>query len=88
MSITDEEFRARCAAHNIEHGPWQGTISKPSDPRPRPTPETTIDAILYCVRQRGVAALKESANVERLSRCDDAAHAQIKKRISALRGQL
>ena len=51
------------------------------------TPKTTNDAIMYCVRERGIAALKESANVERLSRCDGAAHAEIKKRISALRVQ-
>jgi hypothetical protein len=86
-ALTDEEFRARCAAYNIEHGPWRGTISKPSDPRLRPTPGTTVDAVMYCVRERGQSALKEPANVERLSRCDDAAHAEIKRRISALRGQ-
>jgi hypothetical protein len=58
-----------------------------NDPKRWTTPQTTIDAIVHCVRERGAAALREAANVERLSRCDEAAHAEIKSRISALRGQ-
>jgi hypothetical protein len=50
----------------------------------RPTPQATIEAILHGVRQRGVAALKEPAQVERLSRCDAAAKAAIDKRIAIL----
>jgi hypothetical protein len=42
-----------------------------------PTPQTTIEAILYDVRTFGIAALNKPANVERLSRCDEAAKAQI-----------
>jgi hypothetical protein len=55
-----------------------------NDPQARPTPQVTIEAILYCVRERGVAALKEPANLERLARCDAAAKAQIDKRIGKL----
>jgi hypothetical protein len=51
----------------------------------RATPQTTIDAILHCVHERGLAALKESANIERLSRCDAAARAQINRRIAKLK---
>jgi hypothetical protein len=36
------------------------------------------------VRERGIAALKEPANLERLARCDAAAKAQIDKRIEKL----
>jgi len=43
----------------------------------RPTPNATIEAIKQAVRDGGVAALKEPATRERLSRCDDAAHAEI-----------
>jgi hypothetical protein len=50
----------------------------------RPTPQTTVEAILHCVRKRGVAALKEPANIWRLSRCDAAARTQIKARIAKL----
>jgi hypothetical protein len=45
----------------------------------RPTPKATVEAIKQSVRERGVAALKEPATRERLSRCDDAAHAEIDK---------
>jgi hypothetical protein len=55
-----------------------------NEPALHPTPQTTMDAILYCVRERGVAALKEPANVERLSRCDAAAKRQIDARIDKL----
>jgi hypothetical protein len=48
------------------------------------TPQATIEAILYCVRERGVAALKESSNLERLSRCDAKARAEINRRVAAL----
>jgi hypothetical protein len=50
----------------------------------RPTPQTTIEAIMYCVRERGLAALKEPANVARLSTCDAAAKAQIDKRVAKI----
>jgi hypothetical protein len=50
-----------------------------------PTPQVTIEAILYCVRESGVAALKDPANVERLARCNESAKAQINKRIERLR---
>jgi hypothetical protein len=39
---------------------------------------------MWTVRERGVAALKEPANVERLKRCDDAAKDEINRRISML----
>jgi hypothetical protein len=53
--------------------------------RQRPTPQTTVEAIMYCVRERGLAALKEPANQERLSRCDAAARQQINERIERLK---
>jgi hypothetical protein len=52
--------------------------------RQRRTPQTTIEAIMYTVRARGVAALKEPANIERLSRCDGAAKDEINQRIARL----
>jgi hypothetical protein len=52
--------------------------------RVHPTPQVTIEAILHCVRERGVAALKETANLERLARCDAEAKAAIDKRIRKL----
>src|SRR5262249_3917308 len=39
----------------------------------RPTPQTVIEAVLYCMRERGLEALQEPANVARLRSCDEAA---------------
>lgn len=50
----------------------------------RPTPQTLIEALLYCVRERGLAALKEPDNRRRLRDCDRAARDQIDRRIAAL----
>jgi len=49
-----------------------------------PTPQATIEAIMYCVRERGLGALKEPTNIERLVRCDQAAKEQIDRRIAKL----
>jgi hypothetical protein len=51
---------------------------------PRPTPQATIEAIMFCVRERGISALKEPDNIARLRRCDGAARAQINNRIARL----
>jgi hypothetical protein len=51
----------------------------------RDTPQSTIDAILYCVRVRSIAALEEPNNKERLARCDTAAREQIDERIKTMR---
>jgi hypothetical protein len=53
-------------------------------PRRRPTPQSTIDAVCHAVKARGLDALQEPANIERLMRCDQAARQQINKRIHAL----
>ena len=51
----------------------------------RPTPQVVIEAIWYAIQERGLAVLKEPATVERLSRCDEAALAEIDRRISQLK---
>jgi len=56
-----------------------------NDPQRHATPQSTIEAILYSVRSRGLAALKEPDNEERLSRCDEAAMKQIHERIKIMR---
>jgi hypothetical protein len=50
----------------------------------RPTPQVTIEAIVHSVRERGLAALKEPANIERLLRCHAHARTEINRRISRL----
>jgi hypothetical protein len=56
-------------------------------PQSNATPQNVVEAIVYSVRKRGLAALEEADNQERLSRCDDAAREQIKRRIAKLREQ-
>jgi len=55
-----------------------------NDPARFATPQSTVDAVVHCVRERGVGALKEPANIERLLRCDAAAKKQIDERIEKL----
>jgi hypothetical protein len=52
----------------------------------RPTPQVVVEAILLCVRERGLGALEEPANIERLHRCDEAALTLINQRIAKLKG--
>jgi hypothetical protein len=70
--------------HNETLGALWNRLNNPSR---FATPQSTIEAIVYSVRERGIAALKEPANRERLSRCDDAASAEIMRRIAKLREQ-
>jgi hypothetical protein len=51
---------------------------------PRPTPQATIGAVTWTVRERGLKALGEPANQERLSRCDAAARGEINAKIEKL----
>jgi hypothetical protein len=51
---------------------------------PGATPQATVEAIMVAVRERGLAALEEPANIERLDRCDRTARAQLNERISRL----
>jgi hypothetical protein len=50
----------------------------------RPTPQVVIEAVMIAVRARGIGALKEPANLDRLRRCDAQARAQINERIEKL----
>jgi hypothetical protein len=50
----------------------------------RVTPQATVEAIMVAVRERGLSALEEPANIERLNRCDRTARAQLNERITRL----
>ena len=53
-------------------------------PHRHPTPHVVVEAILYCVKERGLASIEEPANIERLARCEEAAKIEIKRRIEKL----
>ncbi len=50
----------------------------------RPTPQTTIEAVIVSVRERGVKALSEPDTLARLAGCDEAARAEINRRVASL----
>jgi hypothetical protein len=50
----------------------------------RPTPQVTIEAVLFAVRERGVKALTEPDNLRRLAGCDKGARDEINRRVAAL----
>jgi hypothetical protein len=50
--------------------------------RHRPTPQTVVEAVWHCVRDRGLAALREPANLQRLATLDRTARAQLNERIA------
>jgi hypothetical protein len=56
-----------------------------NDPLSRPTPQVTIEAILSCVRERGIATLNEPKNIGHLRGCDVTALAEINQRIAKLK---
>ena len=67
------------------HNGKSGSDDNINDPQGYTTPQSTVEAILHCVRTRGLAALREHGNEERLSRCDEAAMKQIRERIERMR---
>jgi hypothetical protein len=52
----------------------------------RPAPEVTLHALYYAVRFRGVSALDEPVNIERLSRCDATQREKLNAFIKKLHG--
>jgi hypothetical protein len=50
----------------------------------QPTPQSTVEAVMWTVRERGLKALQEPATQKRLRRCDTAAQEQIIQRIEKL----
>jgi hypothetical protein len=55
-----------------------------NDPLAHPAPRVTIEAVIESVRVRGLAALEEEKNIERLSRCNARAKPEIERRIQKL----
>jgi hypothetical protein len=59
---------------------WERDYPPVENKRPSarpPTPQATIDAIMLCVRERGLKALNDPANQQRLRHCDADARARL-----------
>jgi len=54
------------------------------DARLWPTPRVTIESVLCAVRERGLSALREPKVQQRLRECDEAAKAEVNRRIEKL----
>jgi hypothetical protein len=50
-------------------------------PEKRPTAQVTVEAIWQALRERGLGTLKEAPTKGRLAACDNAARAEIERRI-------
>ena len=70
----------------LTDGSLEAVHARLNDPRRFPTPQTTIEAIMYCVGERGLAALEVRKVQGWLSDCDVRAREQINERIERLRG--
>jgi hypothetical protein len=85
---TDPGFCAACrgADRRLAATPMGRFSWQPNEPDsgPRATPQSVIEAIVYCVRERGLGALDEPKNIERLATCDPAAMAEFNKCIAKL----
>jgi len=82
LGLLETDFIRRCCEHDERRKP-----AAPRKPTSRPTPQTTIEAVMWTVRQRGPVALREPTNIERLRTFDSAAKAQINKRIARIMGE-
>jgi hypothetical protein len=51
---------------------------------PDAAPHSTVEALMWCLREQGLACLLKTRNRKRLSRCDAAAMAQIAQRLIAM----
>jgi hypothetical protein len=66
---------------------FERAYSEINDPRSRPTPDVTIDTVVYAVQARGLAVLREPAILHILHACDARAEAEIDRRIDELIAQ-
>ncbi len=63
----------------------EGLYGTLNNPHHFATPALVIDVVMHCVRERGISALEEPANVYRLQCCDEKARKEIESRVAALR---
>ena len=80
--VSEETLRARRLLSDDVS--IEGAWNEINNPHSRPTPQSTVEAILHCVRERGIATLDEPKNIGRLRGCDVTALAEINRRIAKL----
>jgi len=77
------------AQHNREHGPWTDLPKPPTPPEPRPrkAAASTIETIVFTLRERGVDGLREAATQSRITECSPEQLAAIVKRLVKVRAR-
>jgi hypothetical protein len=75
QAIMANEFRP------IREREWQAERAEQAVPK-RKTPPTTIEALMYSLRERGLACLSETDTRDRLRRCDGLEMQEICGRLS------
>jgi hypothetical protein len=58
-------------------------VAKPS----RPTPRSTVDALIHVLRTEGILAMKQPKNRERWSRCDERARERLRAFVGRLKAE-
>jgi hypothetical protein len=58
-----------------------------NDPRDRATPQSVVEAVIVSVIERGLGALEEPKNLDRLGRCDAQARAEVGRRVAKLEAE-
>jgi hypothetical protein len=69
---------------SVREGQERRAAERAQPKEERPTPRTTIEAVMWAVRTEGLAALDRADTLERLSRCDARALEEINERIANL----
>lgn len=82
LEALEDECSPFAKAVEAEH--QRQAADRRGDQHPRPTPQSTIEAVWYCVRTRGVAALQEPTNNIRLQAFDEAARTELNARINRM----
>ena len=82
----DDHWAEAARAYRDECEKSLGDVARNVVRQSWPTPQSTVEAVMLSVHERGLAALEEPDTLERLSRCDASAHEKINRRITALKG--
>jgi hypothetical protein len=80
-------LQCSCSRELVERWECEFPHRRQANSHRRPTPGATLDAVIYCVRQRGLAALKEQENIDRISRLTAAERARLDVRIEKIISQ-
>jgi hypothetical protein len=77
----------RNGAIELTYVPLEAVYREINDPWNRPTSQSVIEAVIVSAIERGLGALEEPKNLDRLGRCDAKARAEIQRRVAKLEAE-